>query len=110
LADYFAALQKVSDLDGVTKVLPAHGDPFTDLSERTDAICRHHDERLDTIVKIGLEIGEADVETFSQRLFKKRSWGAMAESETYAHLEHLRLNGRARVRQHDGMSLYSIIH
>ena len=35
------------------------------------------------------------VRRFSQRLFKPRSWGSMAESETYAHLEHLRIAGQA---------------
>jgi hypothetical protein len=32
-----------------------------------------------------------------QVLFQERSWGSMAESETYAHLEHLRLTGEATV-------------
>ena len=30
-----------------------------------------------------------------RELFKPRSWGGMAASETYAHLEHLRLQGDA---------------
>ena len=108
LADYFEALHKVAGLSGVTNVLPAHGDPFTNLSERTDAICRHHDDRLDVIANISADLGEADVATFSQRLFKERSWGAMAESETYAHLEHLRLCGRATFRNHEGAYLYTV--
>jgi hypothetical protein len=33
-----------------------------------------------------------------KQLFKERSWGSMAESETYAHLEHLRLLGDAERR------------
>jgi hypothetical protein len=36
-----------------------------------------------------------------KKLFKQRSWGGMAESETYAHLEHLRLMGSAE-RHTDG--------
>ena len=44
------------------------------------------------------EIGEGTVEQLSQRLFRQRSWGPMAESETYAHLEHLRLSGQANER------------
>ena len=32
---------------------------------------------------------------FSRELFRRRSWGPMAESETFAHLEHLRLLGEA---------------
>jgi len=36
-----------------------------------------------------------------KRLFKERSWGGMAESETYAHLEHLRLMGNAERHTND---------
>ena len=108
LADFFAALHKVADLDGVRLILPAHGHPFTDLSERVDAIERHHEDRLDELVRIGIELSEASVIEFSHRLFHERSWGAMAESETYAHLEHLRLAGRARSRRDGGTLRYAI--
>jgi hypothetical protein len=37
------------------------------------------------------------VHEFMEVLFQERSWGSMAESETYAHLEHLRLTGEAQV-------------
>jgi hypothetical protein len=79
-------------------VLPAHGHPFGDLPGRVDQIKEHHDQRLDRLREISAEIGWATVEEFSQRLFKPRSWGAMADSETYAHLEHLRLSGHAERR------------
>ena len=108
LADFFAALHKVADLDGVRLILPAHGHPFTELSERVDAIERHHEDRLDELVRIGIELSEASVIEFSHRLFHERSWGAMAESETYAHLEHLRLAGRARSRRDGGTLRYAI--
>jgi hypothetical protein len=42
------------------------------------------------------------VSEFSQQLFHPRSWGSMADSETYAHLEHLRLLGRAERREGRG--------
>jgi len=49
----------------------------------------------------------ASVQAFSQRLFHPRSWGPMAESETYAHLEHLRIAGDAdRRAERDGTLLY----
>ncbi len=44
-----------------------------------------------------------------QRLFKPRSWGQMAESETYAHLEHLRVTGEAESRFADGLLRYHLI-
>ena len=57
--------------------------------------------------EIGEELGAASVVDFSQKLFKERSWGMMAESETYAHLEHLRIAGSAeRSDDVDGTFLY----
>ena len=108
LADFFAALHKVAALDGVQLVLPAHGHPFTDLTGRVDAIERHHVERLGDLVRIGGQIGEASVIDFSHHLFQERSWGAMAESETFAHLEHLRLAGRAVQHSRGGELLYRV--
>jgi glyoxylase-like metal-dependent hydrolase (beta-lactamase superfamily II) len=108
LADFFAALEKVGALEGVSTVLPAHGDPFVDLPGRTAAIRQHHEERLALLVEIGGQLGEAGVIEFSHELFQPRSWGAMAESETYAHLEHLRLAGQARRREDAGRLLYDL--
>ena len=48
---------------------------------------------------LGRELGPAGVQAFSRRLFKPRSWGGMAESETYAHLEHLRHRGGAEAHR-----------
>jgi glyoxylase-like metal-dependent hydrolase (beta-lactamase superfamily II) len=108
LAEFFAALERVGSLEGVGTVLPAHGDPFTDLPARTAAIRQHHEERLDLLREIGHQIGPATVVEFSHQLFQQRSWGAMAESETYAHLEHLRLAGEARRRSDGPAFLYDI--
>ena len=47
------------------------------------------------------------MQAFSRQLFRKRSWGPMAESETYAHLEHLRIAGDAdRTDGSDGTLRY----
>jgi hypothetical protein len=92
----------------VTTVLPAHGHPFTNLQERVDDIKRHHDERLAKLTEISHAVGEADVETLMRELFSERAWGNMAEAETYAHLEHLRIAGRAESRWQDGMLRYTV--
>jgi len=99
LSTFFYSLDRVAEIEGVARVLPAHGHPFQDLAARCRAIKRHHDERLEKVKKIGRELGPAPVSAYSQRLFKPRSWGAMAESETYAHLEHLRIAGDAEVHR-----------
>ncbi len=83
----------------------AHGHPFADLKARTEAIKRHHDERLEKVKEISREIGPETVEAFTKRLFKPRSWGAMADSETYAHLEHLRIANEAESHRGDDGAL-----
>jgi hypothetical protein len=108
LTAFFASLEKVGQLDGVGLVLPAHGQPFDDLVSRVKDIRRHHEERLDRLRASAGMLGEASVEQLSQRLFRPRSWGPMADSETYAHLEHLRLAGEVDRRERDGQLCYSL--
>ena len=97
LANFLASLGKVRELEGVRLALPAHGHPFDDLPGRVDAIRRHHRERLDAIQQATAAAERATVELVTQRVFHPRAWGQMAESETYAHLEHLRHQGRVTV-------------
>ena len=101
LKAFFDSLDRAAALEHVGQVLPAHGHPFQDLAARCIAIKEHHDDRLEQVRDIARELGPANVEAFMKRLFKERSWGGMAESETYAHLEHLRLMGNAE-RHTDG--------
>jgi glyoxylase-like metal-dependent hydrolase (beta-lactamase superfamily II) len=78
----------------VSTVLPAHGHPFHDLAGRAKAIREHHLDRLDTLRRASAEIGRpARVQELSARLFSARAQGPMADSETFAHLEHLRRAG-----------------
>ena len=67
----------------------AHGHPFTDLGGRAEHITEHHEERLDIIRTASHDLPNGTVDDFMRVLFKERSWGEMAENETYAHLEHL---------------------
>jgi len=108
LADFVASLDKVATLEGVVRCLPAHGHPFTNLDERVDDIKRHHEERLATLTEISHALGEATVEDLMKELFSERAWGNMAEAETYAHLEHLRLAGKAESRWQDGLLRYTV--
>jgi glyoxylase-like metal-dependent hydrolase (beta-lactamase superfamily II) len=104
---FFASLDQVAALEPVKLALPAHGHPFDDLAGRCEAIKQHHYDRLDTVKRIGRELGPSNVHAYMQRLFKERSWGEMAESETYAHLEHLWHRGQAaRTRDRDGFLIY----
>jgi glyoxylase-like metal-dependent hydrolase (beta-lactamase superfamily II) len=96
---FFRSLEQAAATPDVKLVLPAHGHPFHDLAARCEAIRQHHYDRLDNVKRIGRELGPATVQAFSQKLFHPRSWGEMAESETYAHLEHLRLQHQATSRR-----------
>lgn len=109
LTEFFSSLDKVAGLEGVTLALPAHGHPFDDLRGRAHAIRDHHEERLDTLRAAAQELGDATVEQFSHKLFKPRSWGQMAESETYAHLEHLRETGEVVSRDERGTLHYTLV-
>ena len=100
------SLERTKEFSQVTLVLPAHGHPFTNLVERTDDIIQHHVDRLQLIRETGDSIGEASVNDYMKHLFKERSWGDMAASETYAHLEHLRILGEATPKEEKGLKTY----
>ncbi len=109
LKEYFTSLDLVADRHDADLVLPAHGHPFSGLSERVAKIKEHHHERLQILREASTELGPATVGELMKRLFKERSWGPMAESETFAHLEHLRLAGEMTAsRRPDGQLDYRL--
>ncbi|MEM7272495.1 MAG: MBL fold metallo-hydrolase [Actinomycetota bacterium] len=108
LAKFFDSLDRMSTFDGVTTVLPAHGLEFGDLCGRADAISRHHHDRLDALREAGEKLGQGTVEEYMKELFKPRSWGPMAESETYAHLQYLRLRNEAETNSDGALLRYAI--
>jgi hypothetical protein len=69
----------------------------------------HHIERLGRLRTASEELGRlAPVHELMEHLFSQRAWGSMAESETYAHLEHLRLLGDAESEWVDGLLCYQV--
>lgn len=108
LQSYIDSLRHVADLGPTSSALPAHGLVFDSLAERCVAIIEHHEDRIERTVRIGAEIGPATVEQFSQQLFSERHWGMMAQSETYAHLEHLRCEHQAEVWRENGELIYRL--
>ena len=109
LALFFASLTRMAEMTDITVALPAHGHPFEDLGGRADAIIEHHEERL-TIIRDALPgLPNGTVDAFMRVLFKERSWGEMAESETYAHLEHLRERGELARHFEGGMAHYTLV-
>lgn len=110
LQSFFESLTKVAALgDQVHTVLPAHGHPFDDLAGRAASIAEHHRGRLAVAAEAIAGEGSATVGAVSHHLFSERAQGPMADSETYAHLEHLRRAGRVRRTEADDGFRYSLV-
>jgi glyoxylase-like metal-dependent hydrolase (beta-lactamase superfamily II) len=95
LRSYLATLDLVAQLDGVKLGLPAHGHPFTDVAGRVESIKEHHAERMEQLRSAAAALGPSTVVDLSHEVFPRRHWGVMAESETFAHLEHMVHEGLA---------------
>ncbi|MCZ7528100.1 MAG: MBL fold metallo-hydrolase [Acidimicrobiia bacterium] len=109
LRSYITTLELVAGLDGVRLGLPAHGHPFDDVPGRVQAIKDHHRERMERIQEVSAALGSATVEQISHEIFPPKHWGIMAESETFAHLEHLVLAGRAERSRGEGAYHYRVV-
>ena len=58
--------------------------------------------------EVSSAMGPATVQALSHEIFPKKHWGVMAESETFAHLEHMVLAGEAERREEHGRLLYTV--
>lgn len=110
LALFFDSLDKVASYgQRVNVALPAHGHPFSDLAGRAEQIKEHHAGRLDKLRTTAAELDRpATVMEMSTHLFSPRAQGMMADSETFAHLEHLRLAGEMDRRSTNGAFEYTL--
>ena len=101
LQRFFDSLDKVAEYgNAVDTVLPAHGHPFTDLAGRARGIRDHHRRRLELVRSTSDVVGRPmSVQEVSTFLYSPQAQGPMADSETFAHLEHLRRTGAYRRRQ-----------
>ncbi len=107
LREFFDSLDRLLTMP-IRTVLPAHGGVFHQIGDRVGDIHRHHARRLDHLRELGIAEGPMGVVEFSHQLFRERSWGALAESETYAHLEHLRILGEATATWEDEHLVYRV--
>lgn len=107
LGEWFASIAKLRALPAGLLVLPGHGDPFTGLHTRLDAMEREHHERLDELHAFLAEPRRA-VDCFG-RLFR-RAIGpdmlGMATGEALAHLRSLEIEGRAVKTPENGVWWY----
>lgn len=95
LGDFLGALRAVRALP-VTRVLPAHGDPFDDLPGRVDELLEHHRERLAKVLEI-VDGRERDAYAVCRDLFpvlRNAHEERFALAETLAHLRYLDRRGK----------------
>jgi glyoxylase-like metal-dependent hydrolase (beta-lactamase superfamily II) len=113
LGDYLGALLAVRDLP-VRLVLPGHRLPFAGLAARVDELRDHHRERGDQILALlAAHPDGATATTVAALLFGERLRDAddrrFAVVEMLAHLEHLRLTGRATHATRDSVIRYRAV-
>ena len=102
LARYLGSLASMRGLEA-DLVLPGHGPVFGDLDGRISELADHHAGRLDAM-RAELETSPRSAYEVSRDLFRGAltvHQRAFALAETLAHLDHLVLQGRARVREGD---------
>ncbi|HEV8536186.1 MAG TPA: MBL fold metallo-hydrolase [Candidatus Limnocylindria bacterium] len=95
LGDFLDALRAVRPLP-VTRVLPAHGDPFDDLPGRVDQILAHHEQRLQATLD-ALGDSERNAYAVCRLLFpvlRSAHEERFALAETLAHLRYLERRGK----------------
>ena len=108
LGDWFASISKLRALPADLLVLPGHGEPFTGLHARLEAMADEHRERLDALHALLAEPKRA-VDTFTT-LFRRpigSDMMSMATGEALAHLRRLEREGRAKAYMRDGVRWWS---
>ena len=104
LGEWLDSIAKFKQLPADLLVLPGHGDPFTGLHVRLDALDREHRQRLDELEVFVAEPRRA-VDCFG-RLFRRAIGPDMlglATGEKLAHLRRLEVEGRAAREMRDGI-------
>lgn len=107
LGDWLASIAKLKLLPDSLLVLPSHGEPFTGIHARLDALNAGHRDRLDALHRHLAEPRRA-VDCFSV-LFGRAIDDRLidlATGEALAHLRRLEVEGRAAREVKDGVHWY----
>ena len=112
LGEYLRALRRVQKLD-VKMVLPAHEQPFDNLSQRVEELLGHHERRLQQVLAPLRDRPLSVRQVASQVEWMVGVWDRMdgmnrllAMQETLAHLRLLQEQGRVTVEEKEGVSLF----
>jgi len=116
LGDYIHALRKLENLE-VASVLPGHEDPFNDLRKRISQIVAHHEQRKQEVCQ-AIEAGPRaawEIAALITWNLPGLTWNQfpplqkrIALTETIAHLECLRWEGRVRRIIKDRLITYGL--
>lgn len=107
LGAWLASIARLRTLDPALTVLPAHGEPFTGLDVRLDALRDMHLDRLGALHAI-LATPRTSLECFGP-LFSRAIGDdvrGLAAGEALAHLHRLVAEGRARRLWQDGVARF----
>jgi glyoxylase-like metal-dependent hydrolase (beta-lactamase superfamily II) len=104
LGDWLASIARLKTLPDSLFVLPSHGEPFTGLHPRLDALDHGHRDRLNAL-HVHLAEPRRAVDCFSILFGRKIDDGVfgLATGEAMAHLRRLEVEGRAHRAVRDGV-------
>lgn len=110
LGDWLASLARLKGLPEGLLVLPSHGEPFTGLHARLDALESGHHMQLDALHRHIAEPRRA-VDCFATLFARKieDSMMGLATGEALAHLRRLEVAGRARREVRGGVHWYAAL-
>ncbi|MBV8687802.1 MAG: MBL fold metallo-hydrolase [Alphaproteobacteria bacterium] len=104
LGDWLDSIARLKRLPAGLLVLPSHGEPFTGLHARLDALAEGHADRLEALHR-HLATPRRAVDCFSVLFARAIDDGllGLATGEALAHLRHLEAGGRAVRTVRDGI-------
>jgi len=107
LGEWLASIAKLKLLPDDLLVLPSHGEPFTGLHARLDALAAGHKGRLDAL-HAHLAAPRRALDCFTTLFGRQIDDGSLglATGEAMAHLRHLEVEGRAVREVRDGVHWY----
>jgi glyoxylase-like metal-dependent hydrolase (beta-lactamase superfamily II) len=110
LGEWLASIAKLKLLPDHLLVLPSHGEPFTGLHARLDALAAGHQGRLDAL-HLHLAEPRRALDCFITLFGRKidDSSLGLATGEAMAHLRHLEVEGRAIREERDGVRYYRAV-